>query len=545
MPYLLVAPAIVAAAALVSWGLVALGLDPGRLVACLGAWGALAAVVLGWAAAHAGTSVSIAPLGYGGALALRLDALTLAFQLALLVPAALLLTLRRHSGGEAGLSAAAVCAALVSVEAADILLTAFALGAAASLARFVLRLEGRPAGHLTAALGASLALAWAGVVLEVSVGTATYAAIPVAALAGPVFALIAIAALVTAGTLPWRTWLVGALAGGRGGGLAAALLLPLGLYILARAYAATGGEYPSPWVNVILAGIGAATVLAAAARAQAAADRASYLAEAVLAGGGFALIGIGLGTPLGLTAGISAAVVAGVTVALLTLAPEAGALGSLAVLGLAAGIAPGLTFGARLISLQAGFEARDVSGFLALAAAVGWAVLLAGGARALRLKGRTEAGSRWAFGLTALALLAGTGLGLLEADVGEPAMAAVTTAPGGFLNGAPAAVATAAGTWASLGLGAPLLAVALITGLALRLGPPGWRGGLAAAVGGPVPGPLFEVPWRRPVAALAAWARDLSQLRPARLERFSEAMARGPALFWVAVFAALAIAVTR
>ncbi|MGH7776303.1 MAG: hypothetical protein ACREPI_03890, partial [Candidatus Dormibacterales bacterium] len=481
MAYLLAAPAVLAGAALISWGLAAARLDAGRTPAAAGAWGALAVTLLGWDSAHAVTEIALGPVGSGAALGLRLDPLTLAFQIAVLAPVALILTVRPLGGGEAGLCAAAACAALLAVEARGLLLTASGLGAAATLALLVLRLEGRATGRWSGALGASLALAWAGILLLVGAGTDEYAAIPVSALAGPTFGLIAAGALVTAGTLPWRTWLVDALAAGDEGAIPAALLLPLGLYVLARTYAAGGGHYPSPWLNLVISAVGAGTVLAASIRAQAAPDRAAFTAEAAVAGGGFALFGLGLGTPLGLTAGVAAAMVAALAAAAAALSPRRGVTWFVPALLLAAGAPPGLTFGARLVALQGGFEARGVTAFFAIAAVAGWALLLAASARALRLPPGPGGGSRWGAGLCAVALAAGAGLGLLESGLAVPAAGAVMGGPSGLLDLAPESVPAASGTWAALMLGGPLMAAAAIAA-AFR---PAWRGAPADEEAGP------------------------------------------------------------
>lgn len=539
MPYLVAAPALLAAAALCSWGLAAAGLDPGRKLAAAGAWAALGALVLSGVTGRGGSEFDSVALGLGAHLGLRLDPLALAFGGAILLPVALTLTLRAQDGVEAGLSTAAALLGLIAVEAKELLLTALALGGAASLAMLVLGLKGRVGGRWTAALGASLALAWAGVSLNLEAGTSEYAAIPVNVLAGPLFALIAVPALVTAGTLPWRTWLVDAAAEGGEGGLPACVLLPVGLYLLARMYAASGGHYPSPWLNAVLSAVGAATVVTAAVRSQAASNRRAYLAESVAAGGGFALIAIGLGTPLGLAAGVSAAAVAALTAALLPMARDREQAWFLLPLGLAAGAPPGLTFGVWLVALQAAFEARDLTGFFAVAGLIGWLVLMAAGARALRLPAGSQPNSRWAAGLCGLGLAAGGGLGLLEAGLGLPAAAAVMPGQAPPLSASWALVATSSAIWPAVGLGLPLVVLGLVLGVVRP-----WR---RVTEGGPrqAPAALFEQPWAPALERVASIDRAWLKWPASRLDLLSARMERGPAVLWVVVFVVIAFAVTR
>src|SRR5205814_1567265 len=100
-----------------------------------------------------------------------------------------------------------------------------------------------------------VALAWAGVTLQIQAGTAAYAAVPVSALTTQIFALIAIAALLGAGIVPWRGWAVRIWMRPslRAASVTAATLLPLGLYLLVRAYELGNGRYPQSWLNLALA----------------------------------------------------------------------------------------------------------------------------------------------------------------------------------------------------------------------------------------------------------------------------------------------------
>ena len=106
------------------------------------------------------------------------------------------------------MAALGVAAAMLAVEAGGVLLTAIAGCTAATLAVIQLDVEDlrAPRPSWAMLLGAWLALAWAGVVLQVQGGTAVYSAVPVSAMTVPVFALIALAAVFGSGLLPWRGW---------------------------------------------------------------------------------------------------------------------------------------------------------------------------------------------------------------------------------------------------------------------------------------------------------------------------------------------------
>src|SRR5258708_5063361 len=95
-------------------------------------------------------------------------------------------------------------------------------------------------------LAAWLALSWAGAILQILGGTASYAAVPVSALTVPVFSLIAFAGLMASGLVPWRSWpaQVWSRPSLRAAGLLVATLYPLGLYLLVPAYDIGGGRYP-------------------------------------------------------------------------------------------------------------------------------------------------------------------------------------------------------------------------------------------------------------------------------------------------------------
>src|SRR5438445_587348 len=199
-------------------------------------------------------------------------------------------------------------------------------GAAATLAIVQLDVEDPKASRPPwgVLLAAWLALSWVGAILQVRSGTALYSAVPVSALTVPVFMLLAAAALIASGLYPWRGW-ASQLWGRpalRSAGLAVATLYPLGFYLLVRAYEMGDGRYPQFWMQAALAGIGVLVAVGAAVRAQGASTRREYLGEVIPGLGGFALIGISLGTPLGLVAGLATLAVAAVLAAGLPLLPD-------------------------------------------------------------------------------------------------------------------------------------------------------------------------------------------------------------------------------
>src|SRR4029077_12322151 len=104
-------------------------------------------------------------------------------------------TLQRRTWQEAAIGALGVAAAMGAIEAGNVVLTALAGGSAATVAVILLDAEDirAPRPRWSMLLAAWLALSWAGVILQVRSGTASYAAVPVSALTAPVFALVALA----------------------------------------------------------------------------------------------------------------------------------------------------------------------------------------------------------------------------------------------------------------------------------------------------------------------------------------------------------------
>jgi formate hydrogenlyase subunit 3/multisubunit Na+/H+ antiporter MnhD subunit len=567
---LLLPPALLAVAGGLSWGLDLAGVRAGRHLVAGAAWLALLVLAGGWFAGGR-TPVELAtPVTAGvSRLVLRLDAVVVLFELVALAGVTPLLTVQRRGPGEAGLAALTTAAALAALTAGSLVLSAFGLAATATLALVLLR-QREPAAtrrfwlSLTAA---GLLLAWAAALIEVGGGTSAYGAIPVTALRVPVFAVLALAALLATGLLPWRTWVVDVLTrcAPESGSVVVALLLPLGIYPLARAYGMGAGQWPSPAVNLALSAVGAATALAAATRAQAAASRRAHLAEAAPLAAGLALLALGLGTPLGLVAGLTALLGLALVAGLAPLVPAG--RGPVPLLGLAvlAGAPPAIVFGGWLLSVQAAVEQGQISAFLGLAGAGAWLLGLAAAARGLRLPAGEEpdaATSR--AGTVALAgagMAAGVALTALVALLAIPAASELMPSPNGptgspgilpasILTADSLALSTAAGGWAAVSLGVPLVLAGLGSVALLRL--------LAARRPGvPVrvvtleaePEPLFRLPLTGlPERALAALARVQlpeqyrSLFQPAAIER---AMNAGQPWFWAVLTIGLAIAVTR
>jgi hypothetical protein len=519
-----------------------------RIVLALGSWLAIIVLIALWAPVRSTQDLVLGQLGYGVPLHLRLDAVGFAFALMVMVPAAVLLSVQPRAWQEGTVAAIGLGAAILAIEAGGALLTALAGGAAATLAVVQLDVEdpraSRPPWGML--LAAWLALSWVGAILQVRAGTADYAAVPVAALTVPVFVLLAAAALMASGLFPWRGW-VSQLWGRpalRAAGMAVATLYPLGFYLLVRAYELGDGHFPQFWLQGALATIGVLVAFGAAARAQAATTRREYLGEVMPGLGGFALMGISLGTPLGLIAGLATLAVAAMLAACLPLLPDRGGPPALVVIAAAAGLPPGLAFGARVLGLEAAFEAGNFLGLLGIAGAATWIVSMIAAARALSLPaGRghpvSETAPRAAMALATATVLAGPALGLIVAFFAIPAQADVMPAIAGVPAGGVASVVTVSTVLPALALFTPVLLLALAAYLAA--GPPPMRAQPRPA--------LFAMP----AAQLRSRLRE--QLRTATvpdqyrslvdLRALELAAAGGGPLLWLAALVALAFAVTR
>jgi len=519
-----------------------------RVVLAAGAWLSIVALIALWAPVRSTLDLGLGQLGFSTPSNLRLDAVGFAFGLMVLVPAAILLTLQPRPWQEGTVAALGVAAAVTAVESGGLILTAVAGGAAATLAIVQLDVEdprgSRPPWGVL--LAAWLALSWVGAILQVRSGTAIYAAVPVSAMTVPVFALLAVAALIASGLYPWRGW-ASQLWGRpalRSSGMAVATLYPLGFYLLVRAYEMGDGRYPQFWMQAALAGIGVLVAFGAAARAQAAATRREYLGEVIPGLGGFALIGISLGTPLGLVAGIATLVVAAILAGCLPLLPDRAGPASLVVIAAAAGLPPGLAFGVRVLGLEATFEAGNPMGLIGIAAAATWIVSIIAAARAVGLPaGRghpaSETKPRVAMGLAAAIVLAGPALGLVLSVLAAPAQAVVMPAPAGVTVGSVTSVVTVTTVLPPLALFAPVLLVAVV---AYLYGGP-------MAVRTQAREPLFVLP------GVELFARFRKELRAATvpaeyrslvdLRALEAAATGGGPLLWLAALVALAFAVTR
>jgi hypothetical protein len=528
------------------WGL--LGREPGRALVGAGAWAAVLALLVLWLRVRSTQELSLGPLGFGADLGLRLDAVGFAFGLIVLVPAAVLLSLQPRTWQEGTVAAVGVAAAMLAVEAGGVLLTALAGGTAATLAVIQLDIEDprapRPPWGIL--LAAWLALAWAGAILQVVSGTAVYAAVPVSALTIPVFSLLAAAALMASGLFPWRGWAaqLWTRPSLRASGMAVATLYPLGFYLLVRAYEMGNGRYPQPALNVALAVLGVLVALGAAVRAQSATTRREYLGEVIPGAGGFALMAIALGTPLGLVAGLVTIATAAVLAAGLPLLPDRAGPASLFMIAAAAGLPPGLAFGARVVGLEATFEAGDLLGLIGIGGAAVWVISMVAAARAIGLPaGRghpaNETFPRVAMALAALTFVAGPALALVQTVLANPAQAEMIPLPEGSLGGGLTTVVSVSTVLPALTLLAPLV---LLGALAYAFAG-------AFNLRGQQRPPLFVLPGAAVMARIWAEVRAAtvpeqyrSILNPQALEA---AAAGGRPLLWLAALVALAYAVTR
>jgi len=519
-----------------------------RIVLGVGSAAAIVVVIALWVPVRSSQELNLGQLGSGTPFDLRLDAVGFAFTLMILVPAAILLTLQPRPSQEATVAMLALAAAVLTVEAGGVLLTAIAGGAAATLVVIQLDVEDlkapRPPWGLL--LAAWLALSWAGAILQVRGGTAVYAAVPVSTLTVAVFVLIAAAAVIASGLFPWRGW--ASQLWGRPGlsaaGIAVATLYPLGFYLLVRGYEIGDGRYPAFSMNAILAALGVLVAFGAAARSQAAATRREYLGEVIPGLGGFALIGISLGTPLGLVAGLVTLAVAAVLAACLPLLPDRAGTASLVAVVAAAGLPPGLAFGARVIGLEATFEAGNLLGLIGIAGAATWIVSLIAAARAIGLPaGRghpvAETAPRVAMGLAASIVIAGPAIGVLIASLALPAQGEVMPTPAGAPIGGLASVLSVSTVLPAVALFTPVLVLAVAAYVAA--GPvvvhPEARPALFA-----LPATLLfgRVRDRLRRVAVPASYRSLVDLRA-----LEAAATGGGPLLWLAALVALAFAVSR
>lgn len=545
----LLAPVVLplAAAAVTALGGVA-GWRVGRAAVAVGAWGAIVALFLLWVPVRSTQDLNLGPLGFGAELDLRLDAVGFAFGLVVLLPAAVLLTLQPRTWQEGTVAALGVAAAVLAVEAGGVLLTAVAGGTAATLAVIQLDIEDvrAPRPRWGMLIAAWLALSWVGVVLQVRGGTAVYAAIPVAALTVPVFFLLATASVMASGLFPWRAWpaQLWSRPSLRAAGMTVATLYPLGFYLLVRAYEIGDGRYPHGALNVALSALGVLVAFGAAARAQAARTRREYLGELVPGLGGFALMGVGLGTALGVSAGLATIAVSAVLAACLPLLPDRAGLASWVAIAAAAGLPPGLAFGTRIVGLEATFEAGYLLGLIGIGGAGAWVVTMIAAARATGLpagRGRLagETAPRWAMALAGTTLVAGPALALLMAVLANPAQADVVPASAGVLGGGALAVVTVTTVLPTVTLFVPLVLLGLLSYAAAG----------AVSLRAQARPPVFVVPGLQAIDRMRARLRTAAVPEQYRslvdLRALEAAAAGGSPVLWLAALVALAFAVTR
>jgi hypothetical protein len=490
----------------------------------------------------------LGPLGYGSAFDLRIDAVAFAFGLMVVLPAAVLLSLQPRTWQQASLSLLAISASLAAVEAGGVVLTAIAGCTTATLAVALLETEDaravRPSwGFL---LVGWLSLAWIGVFLQVRGGTAVYSAVPVATVTVPLFALLAAAALVISGVLPWRAWptRLWSRPSLRAAPIVIATLFPLGFYILVRGYELGDGRYPASWFNTVLAVVGVVAALAAGIRAQAAATRREFLGEVMACFGGFALMAIALGTPLGLVAGLVMLGTASGLVACLALLPDRAGVASLVAIAAAIGLPPGLAFGARVVGIEATFEAGDFYGLIGIAGAATWAMWMVAGARAIGLAAGSghpavETFPRIALAIAAISFVAGPALAVIQFAYGNPVALEVMPSAAGSLAGGLTSVVTTSSVLPVVTLFVPMLVLLLAVYAA---------GGMSTIKTQARPA-LFTLQAPPAVRRLGEALRAAtvpeqyrSIFNPGELEAM---VSTGSPLLWLAAVAALIFAVTR
>ena len=514
-------------------------------VAAAAIWVAAILLAAEWALLRAPLTASFLDLGDGARLAIRLDAAAFAVGILILVPVAMVTTFRRVT--TPALIALTAAAGLLVIQAAGLLLAALALGLTLNLVALHLVLSGceRAPGFRVVADASWLAATWAGAALWGVAGTAQFAAIPLSALTAPIFTLVAIAAVLTAGLVPWRPW-TAAMWERCGPATAAVPILlvpPLGFNLLLRVYEAGGGRYPSPAFNAGLAALGALVAIASGLRAQAAVTRVSLMAELVPAGSGFTLMALSLGTPLGVAAGLCSLAATSLLAVLLPLTSASDG-STFALLALAAGAPPTLVFAARLLAVQAALEGGATATLVAVAGTLAWILGLAASGRGLRLPpgpmvrpgGAAVAG----FALAGLLLVAGGALvGVLLVAVAVPAAAAVTTVPGGAISALPAAVDTASGRWPAVALGGVGLVITVAVVAAAR----SWRPPPALN-----PAPYFGPVWAESANRIVSMANRLevpAEFRVTNWQLLERALAAGRLWPWIAISAALAVILLR
>lgn len=460
----LLASAVIAAAGAVK-------IDIGRLTASAGAWATVVAVAAVWIPVRSSLELAAGQLGFGSSFDLRFDAVAFAFELMISLPAAVLITVQRRTWTESAIALLALSASLAAVEVGGIVLTAVAGGAAATLAVVLMETEDPRAARPSWAtlLSGWLALAWVGVLLQVRGGTDVYSAVPVSSVTAPVFGLLALSAIAVSGLFPWRGWASRAWSRPslKASGIALSTLYPLGFYLLVRGYEVGDGRYPHVAFNFVLGFLGAVIALAAGLRAQAAGTRREFFAQVAPAFGGFALMSIAIGSPLGLASGLVTLATGSALIACIALVPDRTEISAFIAVVACAGVPPGLAFGTRVLGIEAAFEGGDFAGLIGLAAIAGWAVWAVASARTLGLlpgagTRQEEVAPRLAAGIALLTIVAGPALAAIQYGFGNPVAAAVMQAPPVALATRFAAVITTSSVLPVVALLLPLLVIGAV-----------------------------------------------------------------------------------
>jgi hypothetical protein len=537
---------LLAAAVIAAFG--AAGVSLGRGAAAVGAWGSAAALAGIWVSVRSSLELTLGPLGYGTPLDLRIDGVSFAFGLMIVLPAAALLTLQPRSWQESAMSMLSVGAAMAAVEAGSVVLTAIAGGTAATLAIISLETEDprAPRPSWGVLLAGWLALTWVGVILQVGGGTAVYSAVPVAAVSGSVFVVLAAAALLVSSLFPWRAWpaRLWARPSLRAASITVATLFPLGFYLLVRAYELGAGRYPHPLFNVLLAAIGLAVAAAAGVRAQGAATRREFLGEVIPGFGGFALTAIALGTPLSLVAGLMTLATASALLVSLALLPDRTGTASLVAIAAVVGLPPGIAFGSRVIGLEASFEAGELLGLVGVGGAAAWVIWIVASARAIGLPGgrghpASETYPRVAMGIAAGTLVAGPALAAIQLGFANPVASEVMQATAGALGGGLTSVVTVSSVLPAVTLFVPLLVIGLIA----------YALAATSAIRTQARPAVFTLPatpaLQRAREAMRAAAVPEQYRSILNLRSLEIAAAGGSPVLWLAALVALGFAVTR
>ncbi len=522
-----------------------LGSTACRAIAAAGVWAGCTAVLGLWLPLRSTLELSLGTLGFGVSLGLRIDAIAVVFALSIGIPIALLLTLQARAWQESAVIALGAAAALLAVEASDVVLTAVAGCTAATLTVIALGIEdlNAPRPLWAILIAAWLALAWAGVQLQVTGGTAGYAVVPVSAFTTPVFLGLAFAAVAGSGLYPWRGWAtrVWSRESMRTAAIAVVLLQPLGLYLLFRAYEVGNGRYPQSILNVALALWGVLVALGAASRSQWARTRRDFMAEMLPCLAGFAFMFAAVGSTLALVAALIVLVAGSLLVISVPLVADRPGAASLLVTAAGVGMPAGLAFGGLLLGLVAAFEAGDALGLVGLGGVATWLLATAAAARSVRLPVRTGPGEgplAVAAVLATASLAAGAALGVIYA-AGYAAASEVLPSSGP----APglASVATVSTVLPAVALLGPLLVFGAVALVLARPVPRPLRSEVAPA--------LFDIPAAG--SAGSAWAAVRAVSMPAQYRSMFNAhalesvIATARPVLWLAAVFALCIAVTR